>query len=73
MDNLIYLDHAATTPVDRRVLESMWPFFADGFGNPSSRHPHGEAAAQALGWARQTVAGIIGARPNEIVFTSGGT
>jgi cysteine desulfurase len=73
LEDLIYLDHAATTPVDRRVLEAMWPFFAEEFGNPSSRHPRGEAAAHALDWARRSVASLLGASPGEVVFTSGGT
>jgi cysteine desulfurase len=73
VDDLIYLDHAATTPVDRRVLEAMWPYFADHYGNPSSRHPHGEAAARALEWARQVAADALCASPGEIVFTSGGS
>ena len=73
MEDLIYLDHAATTPVDRRVIEAMWPYLASDFGNPSSRHPLGESAARAVDWARETVAAALGASPGEIVFTSGGT
>ena len=73
MDDLIYLDHAATTPVDPRVLQAMWPYFAGHFGNASSVHPQGEAAARALDWARSTVAAILHASPGEIVFTSGGS
>jgi cysteine desulfurase len=73
VDDLIYLDHAATTPVDPRVLEAMWPYFAGHFGNASSVHPHGEAAARALDWARRTVAEVLDASPGEIVFTSGGS
>jgi cysteine desulfurase len=69
----IYLDHAATTPVHPRVLEAMWPYFSQQFGNPSSRYPLAEQSRSALDWARQTVAAAIGARPGEIVFTSGGS
>lgn len=69
----IYLDHAATTPVHPRVLEAMWPYFSQQFGNPSSRYPLAERSRSALDWARQTVAARIGARSGEIVFTSGGS
>lgn len=66
----IYLDHNATTPVDQRVLERMLPFFAETFGNPSSvEHIHGSEAAAAVKQAREQVAGAIGARENEILFT----
>ena len=68
-----YLDDAATTPVRREVLEAMWPYLTGEFGNPSSTHRLGEAAASALGDARATVAGWLGARASEITFTSGGT
>ena len=70
---MIYLDAAATTPVRREVLEAMWPYLTGDFGNPSSSHQLGEVAADALADARTTVAGWIGARASEIVFTSGGT
>lgn len=73
MDAEIYLDHAATTPVHPRVLEAMWPYFSQQFGNPSSRYPLAERARSALDWARQAVAARIGARSGEIVFTSGGS
>ncbi|MBV9788835.1 MAG: cysteine desulfurase [Chloroflexi bacterium] len=69
----IYLDHAATTPVHPRVLEAMWPYFSQQFGNPSSRYPLAEQSRSGLDWARQTVASTIGARPGEIVFTGGGS
>ncbi|HEX6559505.1 MAG TPA: cysteine desulfurase family protein [Longimicrobiales bacterium] len=69
----IYLDHAATTPVRREVLDAMLPFFGERFGNPSSAHAFGRAARAALEEARERVAGVIGARRSEIVFTSGGT
>lgn len=70
---MIYLDNAATTPVRREVLEAIWPHLAGGFGNPSSHHRVGEAAAAALTDARRTVARLLGCRPAEVVFTSGGT
>lgn len=69
----VYLDHAATTPLDPRVRETMLPWLGERFGNPSSRHKAGAAAAQAIETARGEVARSIGARREEIVFTSGGT
>ncbi|GAA3711758.1 cysteine desulfurase family protein [Microlunatus aurantiacus] len=68
-----YLDAAATTPVRREVLQAMWPYLTTTYGNPSSQHELGEAAARALEDARRVVADILGARPAEITFTSGGT
>jgi len=70
---VIYLDHAATTPVRREALEAMWPYLTGEFGNPSSHHRVGEAAAAALADARATVARVLGCRPGEVTFTSGGT
>ncbi|WP_406637635.1 cysteine desulfurase family protein [Pseudarthrobacter quantipunctorum] len=70
---MIFLDAAATTPVRREVLEAMWPYLAGDFGNPSSRHTLGEAAARALAAARDSVAAVLGCRPGELTFTSGGT
>ena len=70
---MIFLDAAATTPVRREVLDAMWPYLTGGFGNPSSHHTLGEAAAAALAGARSAVAGILGCRAGEVVFTSGGT
>ncbi|TFB90754.1 cysteine desulfurase [Cryobacterium algoricola] len=70
---MIYLDNAATTPVRREVLEAIWPVLTTGFGNPSSHHQVGEAAAAALADARATVAAVLGCRPAEVLFTSGGT
>lgn len=70
---MIYLDNAATTPVRREVLEAIWPHLAGGFGNPSSHHRVGEAAAATLAEARRTVARVLGCRQSEVVFTSGGT
>ncbi|WP_353827224.1 cysteine desulfurase family protein [Agromyces sp. SYSU T0242] len=70
---MIFADHAATTPVRREALEAMWPYLTGAFGNASSHHGVGEEAARALAWARETVAGVVGARPGDVVFTSGGT
>ena len=69
----IYLDHAATTPVRDEVLEAMLPFLGARFGNPSSTHRWGREARVALDEARERVATTLGARPDEICFTSGGT
>ncbi|AXE65290.1 cysteine desulfurase DndA [Hyphomonas sp. CACIAM 19H1] len=70
----IYLDHNATTPVDPRVRAAMLPYLDEVFGNASSvEHAHGHAASQAVDHAREQVAAAIGARPNEILFTSGCT
>ncbi|MCT9870305.1 cysteine desulfurase family protein [Paenarthrobacter aurescens] len=70
---MIFLDAAATTPVRREVLEAMWPYLSGEFGNPSSHHSLGEAAATALAEARSGVAGILNCRAGEVTFTSGGT
>lgn len=69
----IYLDHAATTPVRREVFEAMAPFFGPRFGNPSSTHRWGREARAALDEARERVAACLGAAPDEVCFTSGGT
>lgn len=69
----IYLDHNATTPVAREVLEAMTPCFSEGFGNASSIHRFGQEARAAVEAARRELAQLIGARENEITFTSGGT
>ncbi len=69
----IYLDYAATTPVDPRVLQAMHPYFTDTFGNPSSVHRHGQLAEAALENARETIANILNCLPMEIIFTSCGT
>jgi len=70
----IYMDHHATTPVDERVLEAMLPFFAGRFGNAASRtHAHGRVAQDAVQRGRAQVARLIGAKPDEVIFTSGAT
>jgi cysteine desulfurase len=70
---MIYLDYNATTPVDRAVLDAMFPYFSERFGNPSSSHAVGREARAAVEQAREDVAAMIGAAPDEIVFTSGAT
>jgi cysteine desulfurase NifS/selenium donor protein len=72
-DRPIYLDYNATTPVDPAVAEAMLPFLYEHFGNPSSSHPYGAAARSAVEKARRQVADLLGARPEEVVFTSGGS
>jgi len=69
----IYLDHAATTPLRREVLDAMLPLLTESFGNPSSAHAYGRAARAALDTAHETVAKRLNAQGREIVFTSGGT
>src|SRR6476659_10637939 len=69
----IYLDHAATTPLRRDVLDAMLPFLTEDFGNPSSAHGFGRRARAALDEAHQRLATRLGAEAREIVFTSGGT
>jgi cysteine desulfurase len=73
MDHRIYLDHAATTPLDPRVLEAMLPYLHTFWGNPSSIYQEAREARKGLDGARRTVAEILGARPNEVIFTSGGS
>ncbi|MBG6239347.1 cysteine desulfurase [Mycetocola sp. CAN_C7] len=70
---MLYLDHAATTPVRREVLEAMWPYLTGEFGNPSSAHTVGERAASALADGRARAAAVLGVRASDVVFTSGGT
>jgi cysteine desulfurase len=71
--SMLYLDNAATTPVRPEVLEAMMPFLTRWFGNPSSHHTVGEAAAEALADARARVARVLGMRASDVIFTSGGT
>lgn len=71
--NNIYLDNAATTPVSKEVLDAMNPYFSEKFGNPSSIYKVGQEAKSALENAREEVAGLLGASPKEIIFTSGAT
>lgn len=69
----VYLDHAATTPVDKKVLEAMLPYFNGKYGNPSSLYSFSNEARKAVEEAREKVAKLINAEPHEIIFTSGGT
>jgi cysteine desulfurase len=69
----VYLDHNATTPLDSRALDAMLPFLREQYGNPSSLHRMGRTARAAVETAREQVAGLVGARPEQVVFTSGGT
>ena len=69
----IYLDHNGTTPVAPEVAEAMWPYLTEHFGNPSSTTPYGKRARDAVDLARELVATLIGAHPDEVTFTSGGT
>jgi cysteine desulfurase len=69
----VYLDHNATTPLDPRVREAMLPWLGERWGNPSSLHRFGQAARNAVEEAREKVAGLLGARPPEVVFTASGT
>jgi len=70
---MIYLDNAATTPLDKSVLEAMLPFMTENFGNPQSQHGAGRIAANAVVAARDKTAHILGCKPEEVYFTSGGT
>ena len=72
-EKTIYLDHAATTPLRKEALEAMMPFFADLFGNPNSPYSFAQEARNAVDEAREKVAGVLGCRTREVVFTSGGT
>ena len=69
----VYMDNGASTPVDKEVIEEMLPFFDKQYGNPSSIHSFGREAFDAVEKSREQVAGILGAGPGEIIFTSGGT
>ncbi len=70
---MIYLDHNATTPCDARVFEAMRPYLCEHYGNPSSTHQFGRSARAAVERAREQVAALVNARPEQIIFTGGGT
>src|SRR5215470_6620959 len=71
--NRVYLDHNATTPIEPAVLDAMLPYLTTDYGNAASIHTFGQNARKAVEEARESVAVLLGARPQEIVFTSGGT
>jgi cysteine desulfurase len=71
--NNVYLDFAATTPIDPEVLESMLPYFTEQFGNPSSTHQHGQKAEAVVEESREIIAELMACSPSEIIFTSGGS
>ena len=73
MHSRIYFDHSATTPLDPRVLEAVGPYLGGAYGNPSSQHQEGKIARQAVDKAREQVAALIGAEPEEVIFTASGT
>ncbi|MEK0420166.1 MAG: hypothetical protein RLZZ161_17, partial [Bacteroidota bacterium] len=73
MQNRIYLDNAATTPLDPEVLEAMIPMMRDLYGNPSSTHGHGRKVKALMEEARGSIAKMLNCQPSEIFFTSGGT
>src|SRR3954447_12687091 len=72
-DSQIYLDHAATTPVDPRVIDAMLPYLTDRFGNPSSIYRIGQDGRASLDRSRAEIARVLGCQPAEILFTSGAT
>ena len=72
-NDTIYLDHAATTPVDPAVLEAMLPYFTEWYGNPSSIYRLGQESLAAIDSARGSAARVLACQPAEIVFTSGAT
>jgi len=73
MNKPVYLDYNATTPVAAEVLEAMLPYLVEHYGNPSSSHPYGGKAAEAVRDARESVARLLGAAADEIVFTGSAT
>jgi cysteine desulfurase len=70
---IIYMDHAATTPLHPDVLEAMMPYLSENYGNPSGVYGIAREARKAVEQARATVSDVLGCRPNEVIFTSGGT
>ena len=70
---LIYMDHAATTPMHPKVAEAMLPHFSESFGNPSAMYGLGRDAYKAVADSRETVARFLGCKESEVIFTSGGT
>lgn len=72
-DNIIYLDHNSTTPLDPRVLEAMMPYMTNLYGNASSTHKFGHLAKDAIIKASNQISGLVGSQPNEIIYTSGAT
>src|SRR5919199_280648 len=73
MTRPIYLDHAATTPTDPRVVEAMLPYFGDQYGNPSSIYSLGRMARRAIDRSRDMLAEVLGCKPNEVIFTGCGS
>jgi len=71
--NIVYMDHAGTTPLDGRVLQAMMPYLSKHFGNPSSYHAIGQVATRAIDESRDKISDVLGCQPGEVVFTSGGT
>ena len=69
----VYMDHGGTTPLHPKAWDAMAPYFLESFGNPSSVHSVGQEARAALDSSRERVAEVLGCRPSEVVFTSGGT
>src|SRR5687768_12882657 len=69
----VYLDHNATTPLDERVLAAMLPYMGEVYGNASSLHRYGRLTSGAVERAREQVAELMGAKPNQVIFTGGGT
>ena len=70
---MVYLDHAATTPIDKRVFDAMLPYFSDSFGNPSSIHQYGQLAEAVVDSSHEVIASVLDCRPDEIIITSGGS
>ncbi len=73
LNNISYLDHNSTTPIDARVIDAMLPFFKNNFANPSSTHHFGQTINKEVKHARETIADFINSKPNELIFTSGAT